>query len=110
IRDQRIMPILGAAEGGPKPRSALFWRSGMTVPVLAANFAGLHDYFLAAKFTEAVGPTNGWIANGAVFEFENAARAATDIRDPIEIAVTDEEQLRALKYLVIITGSLDTLL
>ncbi|HWA19842.1 MAG TPA: imelysin family protein [Devosia sp.] len=110
IRDQRISPILGVAEGGPKPKSALFWRSGMTVPALAANFAGLHDYFLAAKFTEAVGPTNGWIANGATFEFENAARAASDIPDPIEVAVTDEEELRALKYLVIITGSLDTLL
>jgi predicted lipoprotein len=110
IRDQRIMPILGAAEGGPKPRSALFWRSGMTVPALEANFAGLHDYFLAAKFTEAVGPTNGWIAKGAVFEFENAALAAKDISDPIEIAVTNDVELRALRYLVIITGSLDTLL
>jgi predicted lipoprotein len=110
IRDQRVNPILGAADGGPKTKSALFWRSGMTVPALAANFAGLHEYFVAARFTEAMGQTNDWIANGAVFEFENAVRAAADITDPIEMAVTNEEELRALKYLVIITGSLDTLL
>jgi predicted lipoprotein len=110
IRDQRITPILGVAEGGPKPRSALFWRSGMTVPALEANFAGLHDYFLAARFTEAAGSTNAWIAKGAIFEFENAELAVKDIPDPIEIAVTDEVELRALRYLVIITGSLDTLL
>lgn len=110
IRDQRIAPVLGEAEGAPRPKSALFWRSGMTAPALAANFSGLHDYFLATRFTEAIGPTNSWIANGAVFEFENAARAIAAIKDPIEVAVGDEEQLRALKYLVIITGSLDTLL
>jgi predicted lipoprotein len=110
IRDQRLMPIIGAAEGQPKPRSALFWRSDMTGPALAANFAGLHEYFLAARFTEAMGETNGWIANGAVFEFENAARAAAALTDPMEIAVTNAEQLDALRYLVIITKSLDTIL
>ena len=57
-----------------------------------------------------MGTTNGWVANGAVFEFENAARAAADITDPIDKAVTVPEELRALKYMVIITGSLDTLL
>ncbi len=46
IRDQRIGPIISEATGSPKPRSALFWRSSMTVPSLAADFAGLHDFFL----------------------------------------------------------------
>ena len=110
IRDQRIMPILGEAQGSPKPRSALFWRSNMTVPSLAANFDGLHDFFVAARYPEAVGATNAWVANGAVFEFENAARAAAAITDPIEQAVADPVQLDALKYMSIITGSLDHLL
>jgi predicted lipoprotein len=110
IRDQRIMPILGTAQGSPQPRSALFWRSNMTVPALAANFDGLHDFFLAARYPEAVGVQNAWVANGAIFEFENAARAAAAITDPIETAVTDPEQFDALKYMSIITGSLDHLL
>ena len=110
IRDQRIMPIVGAAQGSPRPRSALFWRSNMTVPALAANFDGLHDFFLAARYPEAVGVQNAWVANGAIFEFENAARAAAAITDPIEAAVTDPEQFDALKYMSIITGSLDHLL
>ncbi|MEO6013218.1 MAG: imelysin family protein [Devosia sp.] len=108
IRDQRIMPIL--SDGKPKPKSALFWRSGMTVPALAGNFAGLHDYFVAAKYPEAMGATNSWVANGAIFEFQNAARAVTDIVDPVDKAVLDPKQLQAFKYLVIITSSLDTLL
>ena len=110
IRDQRINPILGLNDGGPKPKSALFWRSNLTAPALAANFAGLHDYFLAAHFTEALSAQDHWIADSAIYEFENAAEEAAKIVDPMEVAVTDVEQLRALRYLVVITGSLDTIL
>lgn len=110
IRDQRISPIISEATGSPKPRSALFWRSNMTVPSLAADFAGLHDFFLAARYPEAIGSENVWITEGANFEFQNAGRATAAITDPMEQAVVDPRQLQALKYLVIITGSLDTLL
>jgi predicted lipoprotein len=110
IRDQRISPILSVATGSPKPRSALFWRSNMTAASLAANFDGIHDFFLAARYPEAIGVTNSWIAKGAIFEFENAARAAAAIVDPMEKAVADPGQLDALKYMSIITGSLDHLL
>jgi predicted lipoprotein len=110
IRDQRLKPILGESDDTPKPRSALLWRSGMTVPALAANFAGLHDFFVAAKFTEAMGAENDWVAKGALFEFANAARAAALVADPMEQAVADPRQLQALRYLVVLTGSLDVLL
>ncbi len=110
IRDQRITPILGEATGSPKPRSALFWRSGMTVPALAANFEGLHEFFLAAKFPEAMGAGNSWITDGAAFEYANAARGLAAIVDPMEKAVADAHQLQAFKYLVVVTRSLDTLL
>jgi predicted lipoprotein len=108
VRDQRLMPIL--SDGKPKPKSALFWRSNMTASALAANFSALHEYFLAAHYPEAVGVANSWVANGAIFEFENAVRAAGVVTAPIEQAVVDPEQLQALKYMMIITGSLDTLL
>ena len=110
IRDTRIAPILSISTGSPKPKSALFWRSNMTAASLAANFDGIHDFFLAARYPEAIGVTNAWVANGATFEFENAARATAAIVDPMEKAVTDKVQLDALKYLSIITGSLDHLL
>lgn len=110
IRDTRIAPILSASTGSPKPRSALFWRSNMTAASLAANFDGIHQFFLAARYPEAIGETNAWVAKGAIFEFGNAARAAAAIVDPMEQAVADEGQLRALRYLSIITGSLDVLL
>ncbi len=75
LRDTRLTPVLGATGATPKPKSALFWRSSLSVPTIAVNFAGLAEFFLDARFTEAMGTTNGWIANGTDFEFENAARA-----------------------------------
>jgi predicted lipoprotein len=110
IRDQRITPILGAASGGPKPKAGLFWRSGLTIPAIAANFAGLAEFFRAAKFPEAMGRSYGWIADGALFEFDNAARIAGGIDTNLAAAVADPVQLRALGSLVIVTNSLDTLL
>lgn len=107
LRDQRLTPILGGK--APKARAALFWRSDMTVPALAANFAGLYEYFLAAHFPEAVAGPNDWVANSAIFEFQNAARAAAIITKPLAEALADPRQLRALNYLVLITGSFDTI-
>jgi uncharacterized protein len=110
IRDQRITPIVGEATGAPRPKSALFWRSGMTVPALKANFEGLRDFFVAARFPDAVKNTASWIASGALFEFEGAIEAASKIRDPIDVAVADDAQFKELRYLAIVTHSLDTLL
>ena len=49
IRDQRILPFLGR-EGEPsKPKSAPFWRSGMTMGSVVANFEGLKRLFEASE-------------------------------------------------------------
>jgi len=108
IRDQRISPILGTAEGKPRPKSALFWRSGMTVPALIANFEGLKAFFLAARFPEAV-KGNMWIASGATFEFDNAIEALQKLEGSMESIVADPAALQKFKYVLNVTRSLDTL-
>jgi predicted lipoprotein len=110
IRDQRLKPVIGEGGGKPKPKSALFWRSEMTVPALAANFGGLRDFFVAAKYPEALGTTNSWVASSVMFELDNAVRAATALVDPIDKVVGDPVLFAAFKSLVTVTGSLDSLL
>jgi predicted lipoprotein len=110
IRDQRITPILAPAGGGPKPKAALFWRSDLTIPAITANFAGLADFFQAAKFPEAMGRANRWISDGAKFEFDIAGETASALDPSIAKVVADPEQLKALPHLIIVTKSLDTLL
>lgn len=110
IRDQRLSPILSLGTGVPKPKLALFWRSGMTVRAIEANFAGLRDFFRAARFEQALGPNSGWIAESVEFEFKGALEAAGKVTGPIDHAVVDPERLLGLKQMYVSTGSLDTLL
>jgi predicted lipoprotein len=110
IRDQRLMPVIGAASGAPKPRSALFWRSGMTLPALKAGFEGMRDFFIAARFPDAVKFIANSLTSGIDFEFGTAVKTLAVIDAPIDVAVTRPDDLTKLKYLVGVTRSLDVLL
>ena len=111
IRDQRLTPVIGASEGAPKPKSALFWRSGMTVPSLKAGFTGLNDFFIATQLPPTLKSLgDAWISIGALFEFKNAIDTVDKITDPIDVAVADQRQFQALNYLVNLSRTLDTLL
>lgn len=109
IRDQRIAPILSLSTGVPKPRSALFWRSGMTAKALEANFTGLLDYFRAARFEPALDAANRWVGRSIVFEFEGAIEAAKEVPQSVEGAIKDPEGMLGLRQMYVSTGSLDTL-
>lgn len=110
IRDQRLLPFLGRDGAAPKPKSALFWRSGMTVPSINANFEGLRSLLEKSRIAEATAAENLWVANSATFEFGNAERAGKAITAPVEQALADPRQKQALDYMVIVTQSLDTIL
>lgn len=110
IRDQRLLPFLGRDGAAPKPKSALFWRSGMTVPSINANFEGLRALLEKSRIAEATSPDQLWVGNSAAFEFGNAERAGKVITQPVEQALADPKQKKALEYLVIVTQSLDTIL
>jgi predicted lipoprotein len=110
IRDQRLLPFLGRDGAAPKPKSALFWRSGMTVPSIGGNFEGLRALLEKSRIAEATAAENLWVGNSASFEFGNAERAGKVITAPVEAALADPRQKRALGYLVIVTQSLGTIL
>lgn len=110
IRDQRLLPFLGAGGAAPKPKSALFWRSGMTVPSITANFEGLEALLEKSRIAEATTADQRWVGNSAAFEFGNAERAGKAVTEPVEAALADPRQKKALDYLVIVTQSLDTIL
>ena len=101
VRDQRLLPFLGRDGEQPKPRSALLWRSGLTVASIRANVEGIATLFAKSRIGEAAGHEHVWVAYGVSFEFANALRAADAVTLPVE---------QALVYLNILTGSLQTLL
>jgi predicted lipoprotein len=111
IRDTRLMPVLGADGDKPRPKAALFWRSRMTLPLLAAEFAGLGDFFDGARLRDGLALTDAWIANGAEYEFDNAGKTLARLVDASwEEVVASESGREALGHLIIVTGSLDKIL
>lgn len=110
IRDTRLLPFLGRDGAEPRPKSALFWRSGLTGPALRANFAGIEALYKAAQIGRAVGPADQWIDNGVRFEFANAARAGAVTISPVETGLADPRELQGYRYMLIVTRSLQTLL
>ena len=59
----------------PKPKSAPFWRSGMTVPAIVAGFEGIVDLFEKSRIVEAVPEESRWIGDSVGFEIRQRSSA-----------------------------------
>lgn len=110
VRDTRINPFIAKDGGKANPKLALFWRSGLTVPMLAANVDALRDLFVVSGVGQSTPPESVGLAGSIEFEFANADRALKLITLPLEEAVIDPRQAQALAYLAIVTGSLQSLI
>ncbi len=110
IRDTQLLPFIGRQDERAKPRSALFWRSDLTLPLIRAQFGGIESLLVSSSIGQMAGADDLWVDNSARFELANAQRAVDIVTLPVEQALADPAQRRALDYLVILTGSLQTLL
>jgi predicted lipoprotein len=109
VRDQRINPFIGSAETEAKPKQALFWRSGLTMAMISANMDGMQKLVQVSGMARAVDEADKGLDNSIEFEFGNATRALGLVTLPVEQAVVDQKQAQALRYLVLVTGSLQAM-
>lgn len=110
IRDTRLLPFIGKDGKTYKPKSAPFWRSGMTGPVLRANIEGLTRLYVVSRVGLAASADNLWVDNGITFELANASRATAGLDAPVDQALADPAEARGYAYLLILTQSLQVLL
>ena len=89
IRDQRLLPFLGRDGEAPKPNSAPFWRSGMTVPAIVAKFDGLFDLFEKSRIVEAVPAGEPLDRRQRRVRERQLRRAAAAVTAPVEEALAD---------------------
>jgi len=109
IRDTRILPFFKETVEDTDYRSALFWRSDMTIPSMRANVAGLRDLFIVSGLSDALEEGNRWAGGSFLFEMQNFDRTAGEIDLPISEAVTDTDGRAKINYLFILTRSLQNL-
>ena len=105
-RDTRINPFIAKADAAPKPKLALFWRSGLTMAMIRANLEGMRRFIDQSGVARNVAEKDKGLDNSIAFEFSNANRALDLVTSPVEQAVEDPKQVQALNYLVLVTGSL----
>jgi predicted lipoprotein len=108
IRDQRLKPIL-PDDGKPKPKLALFWRSGLTMAFTQSSFEALRTYFKASGLAGVLPEDERWQARSIEFEFNNAGDALSRLQMPIEDVLANEDRVSDLKYLMILSQSLQRL-
>lgn len=90
IRDQRILPFLGRDGAPPKPKSALFWRSNMTMPSILANFEGLRALLVNSDIWRYAPTEQFWIGEQAMSEFDNIAIYGSSVAGTVEEAMADQ--------------------
>ncbi|MBD0413565.1 imelysin family protein [Oryzicola mucosus] len=109
VRDVRVGGFLGEVPKDDKPRQALFWRSGQTVPALKANIEGMSALYQASHFGEALPAEMSWIDNSVRFEFGNAVRAADGAQGPLADVLANGQERGKLAYFKVVTSSLSEL-
>jgi predicted lipoprotein len=107
IGETRLGPFMGANGAEPNPRLALYWRSGLTIPAVRANFAGAQALFGGSAIA---GLAPDWMGDNIAYEFEQADQTAAKITAPVAQALKDPTQKAALDQLLVLTSSLQEFL
>lgn len=106
VRDVRLGGFLGKEVKDDKPKQTLFWRSGNTVGALAGNLDGMRALLEASKLAGALPADQAWMGNEALFEFSNAANAASAAEGPVADVLADPDKRAKLAYFGLVTSSL----
>lgn len=109
IHDQRIKPLVADAGGKANPKSALFWRSGLTFAFFQAEFDALGTYFELSRMPDILPTDKRWLASSALFEFGNATKTLAKIQMPVAEVLDNDAAAADLRYLGIVTKSLQSI-
>lgn len=99
VRDQRLLSFIGRDGNAPKPKSALFWRSGQTIAAVRADFAGLNALFEAAELGAYMPEESADVAESLRASFAAIDAMASKITLPVEQALADPAQRADLEAL-----------
>jgi predicted lipoprotein len=93
IRDQRLLPFVGRDGEAPKPRSALFWRSNLTMPSVLANFDALRELLEKSAIWQYAPTEQFWIGEQIMAEFDAVAITGSGVTGTMEEAMADQSQV-----------------
>ncbi|SOC44356.1 hypothetical protein SAMN05892877_112170 [Rhizobium subbaraonis] len=101
IRDQRIESFYKGEDTPPRPKSAVYWRSGNTWKSIEGNLDGLNTLFRRSGMEELLDPGEASIAGSVEFVMKSLERTAPKIDSDIEKAVTEPTERKKIDFLII---------
>lgn len=103
---QRLEPILRDDMARARPKSALFWRSGNTIPSLKANLEGVGAVLKSIRLERQVEGDDRRTISSLYFELGNAKRALSNLDMPLQTVLSEEETYDRLTYAGLVVDSM----
>lgn len=101
IRDQRIETFYKGPDKAKFPRTAIYWRSGLTWKSIAENIRAVQTLLHTADMVELVPPDQRSIVNSIDFIAKSMIRIAGTIDTDVEKALDDDQQRAKVDYLLL---------
>ncbi|PTW59065.1 hypothetical protein C8N35_108101 [Breoghania corrubedonensis] len=109
VRDQWIGPILGQGPGKPKPRMALFRRSGNSLVMIRAGVEGVKDYLAALEVEPMLDEEYAWMGSSLQFELSSALKTLGEMKEPLTKTLRKREAYDKLAFIdVVLDGVRDS--
>jgi hypothetical protein len=109
VRDTRLKPITTQNKRAVSHKRGLFWRSNNTFLVVRGNIEGLRDFSSISRLGQILPRESQWIGGSIASEFVNIIETIDRLELPVEKAVYDNQHADVLRYLIIVTRSLQNL-
>ena len=105
VRDQWIRPIMGSGPDKPKPRMALFRRSGNSLAMIGAGVGGLKDYLAALDIEPLLDEEFAWMGASLQFELSNAMKTLGEMKEPLTKTLRKRETYDKLAFVDVVLDS-----
>lgn len=98
LQDIRIGAFLDMKENKDKPKSALYWRSGLTVRSIAQNLQAIQAVFDLSGLDGALPADELYVAESIRFDFKAALEALQTLDRPVEELLANEKDRTKLVF------------
>ena len=98
IQDIRIGAFLDIKEAKDKPKSAIYWRSGLTIRSITENLQSLQSLFDVSGLDGALPDDQAYVADSIRFDFKAALEALKTLDRPVEELLADAKAREKLVF------------
>ncbi|SIR11431.1 hypothetical protein SAMN05880590_11212 [Rhizobium sp. RU35A] len=101
VRDQRIESFYKGESNNTFPKQALFWRSGLTFPMLVANLQGIRSLLDTSGFRDLLNEDQRSVVSSIDFVLKQLVRVGGGVNADVEVAVSDPKERQKLDFLLL---------